>query len=82
MSWQFTPMFKQHYSDVRKQRKAIMKALAGNSSSINEMENELSIPKSVILWNLLAMLKWGQVEIVEERDDELIFAITNVSHNT
>ncbi len=74
----FVKLFKQKRSDVRKQREAIWGVLSRKSSTISEMGDELSMPKNVILWNLLAMLRWGQVEIVEETDEELVYALSKI----
>ena len=74
----FVKLFNQKKSEVRKQRQAIWNALSRKSSTISEMVDELTMPKNVILWNLLAMIRWGQVEIVEETKEELVYAITNL----
>ena len=74
----FVKLFNQKRTDVRKQRETIWKALSIKSSTISEIVDEVSLPKNVILWNLLAMVRWGQVEIVGESDEELLYAVSNI----
>ncbi len=78
MSGHFVALFKQKTAEVRNQRREILNILSLNSATISELSIKLEIPKNAILWNMIAMIRWGQVEIIEERNDELVYAITGM----
>ena len=78
MSKHFAPLFKQKFTDTRKQRGEILRHLEKGPTTISELKEKIPLPKNVILWNLIGLIRWGQVEIVSERDDELVYAITGI----
>ncbi|MGY5875559.1 MAG: hypothetical protein RTU30_07420 [Candidatus Thorarchaeota archaeon] len=68
-------LFNQRPGDVRKQRKAIGELLSSGPATISELAPQLESSENVVLWNLIAMVRWGSVEIVEERDNELVYRL-------
>ena len=70
--------FKQKRGDVRAQRKAIMEVLSENPSKVSVIAEKTELPKDKIVWNLLGLLRWGNVEIIGEEEHELVFAATEV----
>lgn len=70
--------FKQKRGDVRAQRKAIMEVLSEGPSRVSVIAEETELPKDKIVWNLLGLLRWGNVEIIGEEEHELVFAATEV----
>ncbi len=68
----FGDMFYQNKRETEKQRLKIFEVLKGKQLSVSEISSELGLEKPVVLWNLLGMLRWGQVDVLEG-DGELIF---------
>ncbi len=68
-------LFNQRQGDVRKQRKAIGDLLSNGPATVSELAPQLESAENIVLWNLIAMVRWGTVEIVEERDDELVYRL-------
>lgn len=71
----FTEYFEQKRGAIRKQRKAIKEVLESGPASVTEIAGKLEFEKKLVLWNLMGMLRWGDVDIVDERDHELIYAL-------
>ncbi len=70
--------FQQNRRDVRKQRSVIFKTLSGNPATISELHKSTKMPKDLLLWNLVGMIRWGDVDVVGEDEHELIYALKEV----
>jgi len=75
---EFTMHFDQNYGDVMTQRKSLLQALSDGPVRVSQIAEKAEIPKKVAIWNLLAMLRWGDVEIAGEEHHELVFALREV----
>jgi len=78
MSKLFTNYFKQQTSVIREERAAIEIILKSEPSTISSIVKITGYAKDLVLWNLLAMMKWGVVEIASEEGDELTYKIKGV----
>lgn len=78
MSKLFNQFFFQKRSDVRKQRDTIKKFLEKGPSNVTKIHEETGMAKNLIVWNLMGMLKWGDVEVVAEEEGELTYGIKEV----
>jgi DNA-binding IclR family transcriptional regulator len=76
---QFSTLFNQLRSDRIKQRKTIRKALAEGPATVETLSERTSMPPSHVLWNLMAMVRWADVEITEHEEKELEFRLKEVS---
>ena len=74
----FTNYFKQPTGVIREERAAIEIILKSEPSTITSIVKITGYAKDLILWNLLAMMKWGVVEIASEEGDELTYKIKEV----
>jgi len=70
--------FHQKKGDVRKQREEIKKALSNSPSTISALYKSTKFPKDLLVWNLVGMLRWGEVEVTGEDDNELIYSLKEV----
>ena len=75
MSKHYRGLFHQKRGDVRKQRGVISELLSRGPATVSELASQLESPESVVLWNLIAMMRWGSVDIAEERDNELVYRL-------
>ncbi|UCH05330.1 MAG: winged helix-turn-helix transcriptional regulator [Candidatus Thorarchaeota archaeon] len=75
---EFTMYFGQNYGDVMIQRKSILRALSEGPVSVSQIAEKAGVSKQVTMWNLLALLRWGDVEIAGEEHHELVFALREV----
>lgn len=78
MSILLSHYFKQNAGDIREQRAAIEKVLKDGPTTISTIAESTGYEKDLIMWNLLAMLKWGSVEIESYEGDELTYALKEV----
>lgn len=78
MSQIFTNFFIQKRGDIRKQRKAIGEVLQAGPSTVSKIAETSGFDKSLVLWNLMGMLRWGEVEIASEEGDELTYVLKEV----
>jgi hypothetical protein len=63
-----SPEVKERIRRHRKLRKAIRAALAGGPRTVPELSGELELPSHDVLWMLMAMKKYGEIEEGEERE--------------
>jgi predicted transcriptional regulator len=75
MSKQFVKLFNEKRGVVRKQRDAIITVLLNGPATISEVEPKVRLPKTVILWNLMALIRWGDVSMIAERDGEFVYSL-------
>jgi predicted transcriptional regulator len=78
MSKLLTPYFKQNAGDIRDQRAAIEKILKDAPSTISTIAETTGYAKDLVFWNILAMLRWGSVEVESEKGEELTYKIKEV----
>ena len=70
--------FHQKKSDVRKQRESIKKALSSGPSTVSALHKSTKFSKDILVWNLVGMMRWGEVEVTGEDENELIYSIKEV----
>ncbi len=75
---QFSKFFEQKRVETRNQRKAVTAALAEGPLTVAELVNKTGLSPTCIVWNLIAMLKWSQVEVRGQKSDELVYALKEV----
>lgn len=66
---QFSTLFNQLRSDRLKQRKTIRMTLAEGPATVESLSERTSMPPSHVLWNLMAMVRWADVEISEHKEE-------------
>lgn len=74
----FAPFFEQKRSDIRKQRQEIQLILSKGPDTVTGIASKTEMEKDLIVWNLMGLLKWGKVEIVNEVEHELVYALKEV----
>ncbi len=74
----FSTYFEQKHSDVRKQRKVIKEALTGGANTVASISKKTELSPALVVWNLMGMLKWGDIEVTGEESHELVYAIKEV----
>ncbi len=72
---EFSKMFKQKRGVIRKQRRAIENVLANGPALVSEIAAETDLEKSQVVWNLVGLLRWGDIEIVDDNGEELIYGL-------
>jgi len=75
MSKMFVDFFSQKRGDVRKQRKAIHDVLEAGPSTVSMISERVGFEKNLVLWNLMGMLRWGEIEIASEEGEELTYVL-------
>lgn len=78
MSKLFGQFFTQKRGDVRKQRKAIADALQGGPASVSKIADTTNLQKDLVVWNLMGMLRWGEVEVAGEENHEMVYVLKEV----
>ncbi len=71
----FNAYFFQKHRDVQEQRSAIKKVLDGGPSTVSKIAEITKLPKDLIVWNLLAMLRWGAVDVAGEDEHEPVYKL-------
>ncbi len=72
---QFSLYFKQKHSNVRQQRKMIKEALSGGANTVTVISQKTGLATELVVWNLLGMLKWGDIEVAGEENHELVYSM-------
>ena len=72
---EFSRMFNQNGGEVKKNRETILKFLAEGPMTVKDIAQKVELSKPLIVWNLLGLLRWGKVDIIEERDEELVYTL-------
>lgn len=75
----FVKFFGQKRGDVRKQRQSIEEAMKGGATTVTSISEKTGLAKDLIVWNLVAMLKWGEVEVAGEHEEELVYSLKEAS---
>jgi hypothetical protein len=86
---QYGELTKERYDQLVKQtvreeieRSIIRKHLEDSPRPVSYLAKKTKLDSDVILWNLLAMMKWNQVEIVGEEKREYLYSQKEVSVST
>ncbi len=74
----FAPFFEQKRSLIRQQRQSIQLMLKDGPATVTQIADRTDLEKDLIVWNLMGLLKWGKVEVVGEKDDELVYGLKEV----
>ncbi|MFX1332244.1 MAG: hypothetical protein ACFE9W_11840 [Promethearchaeota archaeon] len=75
---EFTMYFDQNYAVVTQQRKSILESLKEGPASVSTISEKTEMDKKVLMWNLLGLLRWGNIEIAGEEHHELVFKLREV----
>ena len=59
-------------------RSQILQVLRGGAKTTTEVSKTIRLDPSIVHWNLLALTKWNQVEIVDQRVDEYLYALKEI----
>jgi hypothetical protein len=78
MSIMFGRYFTQKRGDVRKQRKAIEDFLKGGPAAVSKIAEATKFETDLVVWNLMGMLRWGQVEVAGEEEHEMVYVLKEV----
>jgi len=57
------------------ERNIILKQIEDGPRSVSKIAKAAKMESDRVLWNLLAMMKWNQVEIVGEEKREYLYAV-------
>jgi hypothetical protein len=71
----FHKYFNQNPTVTYLQRRDIEKILHLGPASVTEIAEKVYYEKQLVVWNLLGMLRWGKVDVVGEKNHELVFAL-------
>ena len=74
----FAKFFSQKRGQVRGQRKAIEEVLKVSPATVTKISEETEFAKNLVVWNLMGMLRWSEVEIKGEENHELIYSLKEV----
>ena len=75
MSKLFESYFSQKRGDVRKQRKSIEDILKEGPSTVTVIAEKTGLEKSLVVWNIMGMLRWGVVDVASEEGEELTYKL-------
>ena len=75
---EFTTFFKQNTRVTNRQRYEIERVLARGDATVSEIAEKTNIPKDLVVWNILGLLRWGAVDVAGERNEELIYTLKEV----
>jgi len=75
MSKMFESYFSQKRGEVRKQRKAIEDILKDGPSTVSKISEKTTLDKSLVVWNIMGMLRWGVVDVASEEGEELTYKL-------
>lgn len=78
MSMMFGKFFTQKRGDVRKQRKAIGDFLKEGPAAVSKIAEATKYETDLVVWNLMGMLRWGEVEVSGEENEEMVYALKEV----
>ena len=68
------PQKTKEIQERNRERNLIVQEMKGQGSlTVEDLSNRVGIEKSKILKHLIAMRQFGKVEVVGERDDQLVY---------
>ncbi|MHA1484966.1 MAG: hypothetical protein ACTSPR_06575 [Candidatus Thorarchaeota archaeon] len=74
----FSRFFEQNAHETQKQRRSILSALSSGPSTIANLVSKTSIPENLVVWNIMGLLKWGDVEVAGEKNHQILYASREV----
>ncbi len=74
----FGKHFKQNRTITLNQRKRIHQILENGPTTVSDISEKVEFGRPVILWNLLSMLRWGEVAVIGENQHELVYGLKEV----
>ena len=74
----FASFFEQKHSEVRRQRKLIKEALFGGANTVARISDTTDMPEDLVLWNIMGLLKWGELEVIGHEHHEVMYALKEV----
>ncbi len=74
----FGKFFNQKHIETRQQRKALANELKKGPMKVSLLSETTHLERQIVMWNLMGMLRWGEVEVSGEEDHELVFALKEV----
>jgi thiamine monophosphate kinase len=74
----FGEFFNQKHVDIRQQRQALADELKKGPRKVSMLAEATQLDKKLVMWNLMGMLRWGDVEVSGEEDHELVFTLREV----
>jgi hypothetical protein len=74
----FARYFTQKRGDVREQRNAIGEFLKSGPASVSKIAEATTFEKSLVVWNLMGMLRWSEVEVAGEENHEMVYVLKEV----
>lgn len=78
MRKKFAQYFTQKRGDVRNQREAITDFLQAGPASVSKINEATEFEIDLVVWNLMGMLRWGEVEVLGEEDHEMVYTLKEV----
>jgi hypothetical protein len=78
MRSKFAQYFNQKQGDIQTQRKNITEILTAGPASVSKIAEVTNFDVGLVVWNLVGMLRWGEVEVASEENHELVFALKEV----
>lgn len=78
MNNMFGKFFAQKRGDVRKQRKVIGEFLKAGPAAVSEIAEASHFETDLVVWNLMGMLRWGEVEVAGEKNHEMVYKLKEV----
>ena len=74
----FATFFEQKKSEVRRQRKLIKEALVGGANTVAKISSTTDMPEDLVLWNVMGLLKWGELEVTGHEHHEVMYTLKEV----
>ncbi len=74
----FAAFFEQKHSVVRHQRELIREALNGGANTVAKISDTTEMPEDLVLWNIMGLLKWGELEVTGHEHHEVMYALKEV----
>ncbi|TFG14161.1 hypothetical protein EU537_04375 [Candidatus Thorarchaeota archaeon] len=71
----FRQFFDQKRGEVRRQRRKIQEMLTEGAATVSQLSSRTEYPKDLIVWNLMGMLRWGQIEVTGHENEELVYSL-------
>ncbi len=71
----FQHFFEQKRGEVRRQRRKLQELLTEGPATVSQLSSKTEYSKDLVVWNLMGMLRWGQIEITGQENEELIYSL-------
>ncbi len=77
---QFATLFEKPRSITLRQRKEIKHVLEDGARTVSMLAKMTGIPKEQVIWNIMAMLRWAEVEVSGHKEEELCYSLKEGGH--